>query len=84
MCLVIVLVLVFVFVLWCGMCFLLCDGMLVGGLMVGVFFGVEFLCIFIGLGYMIVLCMVVFFYIVLIFIVFGLYFFVLGEYLCLC
>ncbi|WP_204325500.1 EamA family transporter, partial [Stenotrophomonas maltophilia] len=55
-------VLVLAFALWRGTCLSVRDGTLAGGLMAGVLFGVEFLCIFIGLSYTTASRMAVFLY----------------------
>ena len=74
-------VLVLAFALWRGTCLSVRDGTLAGGLMAGVLFGVEFLCIFIGLSYTTASRMAVFLYTAPIFTALGLHFFVPGEHL---
>lgn len=79
LCLVIVVVLLWGWVCMCGMLLFQVDGMFGVGFVVGVLFVGEFICVFFGLMLMSVLYMVIFLYMVLCFIVFGLYLFVLGE-----
>ncbi|ANH71807.1 eamA-like transporter family protein [Ralstonia insidiosa] len=74
-------VLVLAFAMWRGTCLSVRDGTLPGGLMAGILFGVEFLCIFIGLGYTTASRMAVFLYTAPIFTALGLHFFVAGEHL---
>ncbi|WP_197331314.1 DMT family transporter [Ralstonia syzygii subsp. celebesensis] len=74
-------VLVLAFALWRGTSLTLRDGTLPGGLMAGVLFGIEFLCIFIGLGHTTASRMAVFLYTAPIFTALGLHVFVPGEHL---
>lgn len=74
-------VLVLAFALWRGTSLTLRDGTLPGGLMAGVLLGIEFLCIFIGLGHTTASRMAVFLYTAPIFTALGLHVFVPGEHL---
>ncbi|WP_197329813.1 DMT family transporter [Ralstonia syzygii] len=74
-------VLVLAFALWRGTSLTLRDGTLPGGLMAGVLLGIEFLCIFIGLGHTTASRMAVFLYTAPIFTALGLHVFVQGEHL---
>ena len=73
--------LVLAFALWRGTCLSVRDGTLPGGLVAGLLFGVEFLCIFIGLGYTTASRMAVFVYTAPVFTALGLHVFVPGEHL---
>ncbi len=74
-------VLVLAFALWRGTRLTLRDGTLPGGLAAGTLFGIEFLCIFIGLGHTTASRMAVFLYTAPIFTALGLHAFVPGEHL---
>lgn len=73
--------LVLAFALWRGTCLSVRDGTLPGGLVAGLLFGVEFLCIFIGLGHTTASRMAVFVYTAPVFTALGLHVFVPGEHL---